>query len=89
MGASKIDRIVDYYSGRLQVAERLVNQIVDCIEREISPIGQVLVMNARHLCKEMRGVKKWNSPYEAIALRGCFLSNDHGCKDEFMSRIGK
>ena len=87
MGASKIGRIVDYYSGKLQIAERLVNQIVTKIDEVVQPHGQVLVMKARHLCKEMRGLKKWNSPYEAIAVRGYFAENRNGCKDEFMSRI--
>lgn len=87
MGASKIGRTVDYFAGRLQTAERLVNQVVGRIEEVVHPKGQVLVMNARHLCKEMRGLKKWDSPYEAIAVRGCFAENLNGCKDEFMSRI--
>ena len=90
IGASKIGRIIDYYSGKLQVAERLVNDVVNCINEICHPKGQVLVMNARHLCKEMRGLKKWNTPYEAIAVRGLFATNSNGCKDEFMSRlIGK
>lgn len=87
MGASKIGRTIDYYAGRLQVAERLVNQVVNEIEAVAAPKGQVLVMKARHLCKEMRGLKKWNSPFEAIAVRGYFDSNYQGCKDEFMARI--
>ena len=87
LGASKIGRIIDYHSSKLQIAERLVNQIIDTIEKEIKPLGQVLVMNARHLCKEMRGLKKYNSPFEAIAVRGYFSENRNGCKDEFMARI--
>ena len=87
LGASKIGRIIDYHSGKLQIAERLVNQIVHTIEEAINPLGQVLVMNARHLCKEMRGLKKYNSPFEAIAVRGYFSENRNGCKDEFMARI--
>jgi len=87
LGASKIGRMVDYYSGRLQVAERLVNQIVNEFEEVLKPQGQILVMSARHLCKEMRGLKKFNSPYEAIATRGLFRTNDGGCKDEFLARI--
>jgi len=87
IGLSKIDRIVDYYSGRLQVAERLVHQIVDDLQEVLNPKGLILVMNARHLCKEMRGVKKINSPAEVIAVRGAFATNLNGCKDEFMSRI--
>ena len=89
LGASKIGRIIDYYSGKLQIAERLVSEVVNEFEEAIHPIGQVLVMNARHLCKEMRGLKKWNSPFEAIAVRGSFSSNSNGCKDEFMARINK
>lgn len=89
LGASKIGRIVDYYSGRLQIAERLANQIVNEIEQTIKPLGQILIMDARHLCKEMRGLKKWNSPYSAQAVRGFFSTNQNGCKDEFMSRIPK
>lgn len=89
LGASKIGRIIDYYAGKLQIAERLVNEVVNEFEEAVHPIGQVLVMNARHLCKEMRGLKKWNSPFEAIAVRGTFASNTNGCKDEFMARINK
>lgn len=89
MGASKIGRTIDYYAGRLQIAERLVNQVVNRVEDVVQPCGQVLVMNARHFCKEMRGLKKWNSPYEAIAVRGYFAENRNGCKDEFMARIQK
>jgi GTP cyclohydrolase I len=89
LGASKIGRIIDYYAGKLQIAERLVNQVVEEIDVCIKPKGQILVMNARHLCKEMRGLKKWNSPFEADAVRGCFELNTNGCKDEFLSRIQK
>jgi len=87
IGASKIARTIDYYSARLQVAERLVAQVVNEIEQIANPLGQILVMKARHLCKEMRGVKKVNSPFTAIAVRGYFAQNRNGCKDEFMSRI--
>jgi GTP cyclohydrolase I len=64
IGASKIGRVIDYHAGRLQIAERLVNQVVNTINAAVQPLGQVLVMKARHLCKEMRGLKKWDSPYE-------------------------
>jgi GTP cyclohydrolase I len=87
IGASKIGRLVDYYAGKLQIAERLVSEIVGEIDKDVKPYGQILVMNARHLCKEMRGLKKWNSPFEAIAVTGYFKENKDGCKDEFMSRI--
>ena len=61
IGLSKIARIVDYFSAKLQIQERLVKEIVDYIEKEIKPNGIILIMKARHLCKEMRGVKKINS----------------------------
>lgn len=89
LGASKIGRLVDYYSARPQIAERLVNQVINDIEKEVKPHGSILVMNARHLCKEMRGLKKWNSPYEAIATRGYFRENTNNCKDEFLARLPK
>jgi GTP cyclohydrolase IA len=87
LGASKIGKVVDYYAGRLQIAERLVHDVVNCIEEACHPHGMILVMKARHLCKEMRGLKKWDSPYEAIAVRGYFAENKNGCKDEFMERL--
>ena len=58
VGASKIARVVDYHSSRLQIAERLVHDIAQCLEDVLKPKGLILIMGARHLCKEMRGVKK-------------------------------
>ena len=87
IGASKIARTVDYYAARLQTAERLCSQVLERIEEVASPIGSILIMSARHLCKEMRGVKKYNSPFETIEARGVLLENSNGCKDEFLSRI--
>lgn len=87
LGASKIGRLVDYYAARPQIAERLVNQVINDIEQEIKPLGSILIMKARHLCKEMRGLRKHNSPYEAIATRGYFRYNRNQCKDEFLARV--
>lgn len=87
LGASKIARTVDYFSARLQIAERLVSDIVGYLDAKVQSKGMILVMKARHLCKEMRGVKKVNSPFEAIAVTGYFAENRDGCKDEFMARI--
>lgn len=87
LGASKIARTVDYFSAKLQIAERLVSDIVNHLDSEVKSKGMILVMNARHLCKEMRGVKKFNSPFEAITVTGYFAKNKDGCKDEFLSRI--
>lgn len=87
IGASKIARTVDYFAGKLQVQERLGHEIVGHITKAISPKGCILVLKARHLCKEMRGVKKYNSPFETINVTGLFLANSQGCKDEFITRI--
>lgn len=87
LGASKIGRIIDYYSARLQVAERLCYDVIEEINAQVCPKGIILIMEARHLCKEMRGLKKFNSPYEASEARGVFLKNTRGCRDEFLSRI--
>lgn len=87
LGASKISRVIDFYSARLQVAERLVYDVVTCFEELLKPKGLILIMKGRHLCKEMRGVKKNNSPFEVISAQGIFRNNTSGCKDEFLSRI--
>jgi len=87
LGASKIARTVDYFSARLQIAERLVSDIINHLDKKVESKGMILVMKARHLCKEMRGVKKFNSPFEATAVTGYFAENKDGCKDEFIMRI--
>lgn len=87
LGASKIARVVDHHAAKLQIAERLCKDVVDTLYQKVQPQGMILLMEGRHLCKEMRGVRKVNSPFETIDARGVFLSNDGGCKDEFMSRI--
>lgn len=89
VGASKIPRVIDFYSSRLQIAERLVYDVINYFEQSLKPLGLILIMKGRHLCKEMRGVKKHNSPFEVIAVRGFFKENIYGCKDEFLSRIKK
>ena len=87
LGTSKIARTVDYHAGKLQIAERLVSDIVEDIEANIKPRGLILVMEARHLCKEIRGVKKWDSSYKVTAVRGVFKTNENGCRDEFLRGI--
>lgn len=86
MGASKIDRLVDYHAARLQVQERLVLNIIDDIVKSVCPSGCGLVMRGRHLCREMRGVKKTNTIFETTALRGSFKESK-ATRDEFLSRI--
>jgi len=88
VGASKIGRTVDYFAARLQTQERLVTNILDYIESAVNPLGSILLMSGRHLCKEMRGLKKWDSPFEVIEARGILLENKDGCKDEFIARLG-
>ena len=89
LGLSKVARIVDFHSARLQIAERLCHNIVDDLWNACEPLGMILVLQGRHLCKEMRGVRKYNSPCESHAAKGILLHNSSGCKDEFMSRIPK
>ena len=88
LGASKIGRTVDYFAARLQTQEKLVRNILDHIEEAVHPLGSMLLMSGRHLCKEMRGLKKWDSPFELDEARGIFLTYKDGCKDEFIARLG-
>lgn len=74
LGLSKVARVVDYYSAKLQVQERLVKEIVDELESVLKPQAIGLVLTARHLCKEMRGVKKINGEMTTSDLRGKFRS---------------
>ena len=75
IGLSKIPRIVDVFSRRLQVQERLTNQIADTINDKVSPLGVAVVMEATHLCMSMRGVEKQNSFAVTSAMQGAFRNN--------------
>jgi len=75
IGLSKIPRIVDVFSRRLQVQERLTSQIADTIRDKIAPLGVAVVMEATHLCMSMRGVEKQNSFAVTSAMAGVFRSN--------------
>src|SRR5499427_3907931 len=75
IGLSKIPRLVDVFSRRLQVQERLTNQIADTIRDKISPLGVAVVMEATHLCMSMRGVEKQNSFCVTSAMLGIFRDN--------------
>jgi GTP cyclohydrolase I len=75
IGLSKIPRIVDVFSRRLQVQERLTNQIADTIRDKITPLGVAVVMEATHLCMSMRGVEKQNSFAVTSAMSGAFRDN--------------
>ena len=86
VGLSKLPRVVNVYSRRLQVQERLTNEIRDCIQNTLRPKGVAVVMEARHLCMEMRGVEKQNSFTTTSAFSGVFLENEK-TKLEFMNLI--
>jgi GTP cyclohydrolase I len=75
IGLSKIPRLVDVFSRRLQVQERLTSQIADTIRDKIAPIGVAVVMEATHLCMSMRGVEKQNSCAVTSAMAGAFRDN--------------
>ena len=75
IGLSKIPRLVDMFARRLQVQERMTNQIADTIREKIAPLGVAVVMEATHLCMAMRGVEKQNSFAVTSAMLGAFRDN--------------
>jgi len=86
-GLSKIARVVEAFSRRLQVQERLTMQIRDCIQDTLNPIGVAVVIEAAHMCMQMRGVQKQNSVTTTSAFTGIFLS-DIKTREEFIHLIG-
>jgi GTP cyclohydrolase IA len=86
-GLSKVARVVDVLSKRLQVQERLTTQIADTIEQALSPRGVFVVIEAEHLCMTMRGVKKPGAVTVTSAVRGLFRS-DARTRQEAMHHIG-
>jgi len=87
-GLSKIARVVDVFSKRLQVQERLTTEIADALERALEPRGVFVLIEAEHLCMTMRGVKKPGSLTVTSAVRGLFRS-DERTRQEALSLIGK
>ena len=83
IGLSKIPRLVAAFSRRLQVQERLTSQIAEVILRKVKPLGVAVVMEARHLCMEMRGAKSQNSPTITSAMVGVF-HQDPRTREEFL-----
>ena len=83
IGLSKIPRIVEVFARRLQVQERMTDEIADAIMRALDPLGVGVVIEAYHLCMMMRGVEKQNSKTITSALRGAFR-DDHKTRDEFL-----
>jgi GTP cyclohydrolase I len=88
MGASKIGRTINHYCAKLQIAERVVTQVADRIEEIVKPKGLMLIMDARHLCKEMRGLRMFNSPFGVTVARGVFQGSNSPYKQEFLSLLG-
>jgi len=86
VGLSKIPRVVDVFSRRMQIQEQLTEQIAAAIMETINPKGVAVVIQARHMCMEMRGVEKINSTTTSSALRGLFKS-DEKTRAEFFSLI--
>lgn len=86
-GLSKIARVVEAFARRMQVQERLTVQIRDCIQENLSPDGVAVVIEAAHMCMQMRGVQKQNSVTTTSAFTGIFLS-DSRTREEFMHLIG-
>lgn len=85
VGLSKIPRVVDAYARRLQVQERMTHEIKDCIQETLKPIGVAVVIEAAHLCMQMRGVQKQNSVTTTSAFTGEFMKET--TRQEFISLI--
>ncbi len=86
VGLSKIPRLVDIFARRLQVQERLTNQIANTLLEKITPLGVAVVTEATHLCMAMRGVEKQNSVAVTSAMLGAFR-NDARTRSEFLNLI--
>lgn len=86
-GLSKIARVVDIFSRRLQLQERMTTQIKECIQKTLNPLGVMVVIEAQHLCMQMRGVEKQNSVAVTSDFTGVF--NQAKTRQEFMNLIGR
>ncbi len=86
VGLSKIPRVVDAFSRRLQVQERLTIEIRDCIQETLKPKGVAVVLECQHMCMQMRGVQKQNSVTTSSAFTGLFLGND-STRKEFINLV--
>lgn len=86
VGLSKIPRIIDAFARRLQVQERLTDQVLNCIQNTLNPLGVAVVIEAQHLCMMMRGVSKQNSVTTTSAFTGQFQKVE--TRSEFLNLIG-
>jgi GTP cyclohydrolase I len=85
VGLSKIPRVVDAFARRLQVQERMTNEIRDCIHETLNPLGVAVVIECSHLCMQMRGIQKQNSATTTSAFTGEFLKDT--TRSEFINLI--
>jgi GTP cyclohydrolase I len=85
VGLSKLPRVVDVYARRLQVQERLTDQILECIQETLNPLGVAIVIEANHMCMMMRGVQKQNSATTTSAFTGEFKNQE--TRNEFLQLI--
>jgi len=88
LGLSKISRLVEIFARRLQVQERLTNQIADALDTHLQPLGVAVVIECRHMCMESRGVRHTGTATVTSALRGSIKSNAD-TRREFLSLIGR
>ncbi len=86
VGLSKIPRVIDVFARRLQVQERLTDQILQCIQKTLKPMGVAVVIEAQHMCMMMRGVQKQNSLTTTSAFTGAFQRGE--TRSEFIRLIG-
>ena len=85
IGLSKFSRILEFYAKRPQLQERLTEQVVDYLVERLDPVGAMVVIEARHLCVEMRGVKKPGALTVTSAIRGCF--HERAVREEFLDLL--
>lgn len=87
VGISKLARLVDMYSKRMQIQERIGEQVTDALMKYLQPKGAACIIEASHLCMKMRGVEKQNSIMVTSSMRGAFLNNE-SLKQELLNLIG-
>jgi GTP cyclohydrolase I len=85
VGLSKLPRVVDVFARRLQVQERLTDQILQCIDQTLKPLGAAVIIEARHMCMMMRGVQKQNSATTTSAFTGAF--RNQATRNEFLRLV--
>jgi len=87
-GLSKLARVTDAYARRLQIQERLTTEIRDCVQDTLKPLGVAVVIEAQHMCMQIRGIQKQHSVTTTSAFTGCFLQHQQ-TREEFIHLIGQ